>query len=98
MPSQPPSSNTSTETLTTFAAILASALALAKKFFSRKPGTKPEFITRAEFHQQLDTVRDKLDARFLAVSEKLESLASNISDRLAKIEATLARIDERTKN
>jgi len=72
------------------AAAVASMALLAKKLFSRKPPRSDDLITRAEFHHELTSVRDKIDARFLALSEKIEHLGNSL-------EAGLARLDERTK-
>jgi hypothetical protein len=72
------------------AAAVASMALLAKKLFSRKQPRSDDFITRAEFHHELTSVRDKIDARFLALSEKIEHLGNSL-------EAGLARLDERTK-
>ncbi len=41
---------------------------------------------------------DSFDARFLALTEKIDRLGTTIGDRLSKLEATVARLDERTKN
>ena len=40
---------------------------------------------------------DSFDARFLALTEKIDRLGTTIGDRLSKLEATVARLDERTK-
>ena len=39
---------------------------------------------------------DSFDARFLALTEKIDHLGTTIGDRLSKLEATVARLDERT--
>ena len=84
------------------AAALASMALVVKQLFFRHqskagrpvPASPPhDLVTRSEFHQALDALRDKLDARFLEVAERLQSL----SDQLARIEACVARLDERTK-
>ena len=70
---------------------------IAKKLFTRKPSIETPFITRTEFHHELTAVRDKIDARFLALSEKIEHLGTSIHDRLNQLDSGLARVDERTK-
>jgi hypothetical protein len=85
----------------TFAAIatalIAGAVAITKKMLPRKDSPRPELITRLEFHQAMDILRDKLDARLLAISEKIEALAISVHTRLTELESTVARLDERTK-
>ena len=89
------------------AAAIASMAVLAKKLFARRP-TETEFVTKAEFHQEVSTLRDKIDARFLSLSEKMETIkselltagetrANSLHHRLNQLEAGLARVDERTK-
>jgi hypothetical protein len=58
---------------------------------------RPDYVTRAEFHQGLDNLRDLIDARFLNLSEKIENLTSSIQQRLTQNESAIARLDERTK-
>jgi len=71
------------------AVAVLSIAALVKKVFPRKHADD-EFVTKTELHHELSTVRDKIDARFLALSEKIEHLGNSL-------EAGLARLDERTK-
>ena len=77
---------------------------LFKKLFGNKVGrdvpTAPpsDLITRTELHHELNTVRDKIDARFLTLSEKIEHLGTGIHEKLTALESALARVDERTKN
>src|SRR5690349_6426450 len=78
------------------AVAVLSIVALVKKVFPAKR-SENDFVTKTELHQALDTIRDSLDARFLALSEKIEHLTISLHDRLNKIEAALARVDERTK-
>ena len=40
---------------------------------------------------------DKIDARFLTLTEKIETVGASIHTRLNQLEAGLARVDERTK-
>ena len=82
--------------LLSFAAI-ASLVVLAKKLFSRKSPAEFQFVTKTEFHHELTAVRDKIDARFLALTEKLENLGTSLHITLNQVEAGLARVDERTK-
>src|SRR5438270_12870952 len=52
-------------------------------------GANGQFATKSELHHELTAVRDKIDARFLTVAEKIEVLGSSINDRLAKLEAAV---------
>jgi hypothetical protein len=78
------------------AAALLSIAALARKVFPRKRADD-EFVTKTELHHELSTVRDKIDARFLTLTEKIETVGASIHTRLNQLEAGLARVDERTK-
>ena len=69
---------------------IASMALLIKQLFFKKRLAETPYVTKTEFHRELTTVRDKIDARFLALSEKIEHLRTSI-------EAGLARLDERTK-
>lgn len=93
--------NTQTEKWAAIGAIAAAAAVLLKKILNRKP--KPEYINRAEFHQQLDAVRTRIAAGYLAVADKLDQQHDQVLGRLAKFETRLdqldtavARLDERT--
>jgi hypothetical protein len=79
------------------AAAVLSIAALVKKVFPRRR-TDNEFVTKAELHHELNTVRDKIDARFLTLTEKIESLGTSIHTRLNQLDSGLARVDERTKS
>ena len=97
------------------AAAVASLVLLGKKLFIRKPPIEAEFVSKAEFRtfresveRDLNGLRDKIDARFLTLSEKLEDIktellvagerrGSSIHRRINELEAGLARVDERTK-
>src|SRR2546422_7380774 len=62
--------------LLSFAAI-ASLVVLVKKLFPRKSPVETQFVTKTEFHHELTAIRDKIDARFLALSEKIEDLGTD---------------------
>ena len=95
------------------AAAVLSLVALGKKVFATRKdkangtsgggapeggsGSASQFATKSELNHELTAVRDKIDARFLTVAEKIEVLGSAINDRLAKLEAAVARVDERTR-
>src|SRR5439155_20108517 len=79
------------------AVAVLSIAALIKKVFPRKRD-EDAFVTRAELHHELNTVRDKIDARFLTLSEKIEAVGTGIHEKLTALESALARVDERTKN
>src|SRR5260370_17694964 len=78
------------------AAGVGSLALLAKKLLSRK-APECDFVTKTEFHHEITAVRDKIDARFLALTEKIEHLGVSIHGRLNQLESGLARADERTK-
>jgi hypothetical protein len=93
----------SIETFLLSAAAVGSMALLGKKLLPRKPAGA-DLVTRAELHRELTAVHDKLDARFLALSEKIDHLGETIQNRLtqvetrlSQVEAGLARLDERTK-
>jgi hypothetical protein len=87
-------------------ALLSAAAAVAKKYIGRqKP--KPDYITRAEFHQSMDATRDRIGASYLALADKIElqhnqvltkldRQGANFERRLDQLESNLARLDERT--
>ena len=78
------------------AAAVLSIASLWKKVFPPRRNDDT-FATKAELNHQVETVRDKIDARFLTLSEKIETLGTTIGDRLSKLESSVARLDERTK-
>ena len=79
------------------AAAVLSLVALAKKLLPARRSDE-SFATKAELNHELGAVRDKIDARFLTLTEKIDHLGTSINDRLAKLEAAVARVDERTKS
>src|SRR5439155_22574532 len=78
------------------AVAVLSIAALVKKVFPRKR-SDDELVTKTELNHELNTVRDKIDARFFSLSEKIENLGSSIHDRLTNLDSTVARLDERTR-
>ena|SRR2546423_2830418 len=98
------------------AAAVVSLVLLGKKLFIRKPPIEAEFVTKSEFRMFRETVerdmnglRDKIDARFLSLGEKIEELkgellsagerrGNSIHRRINELKAGLARVDERTKS
>lgn len=93
--------NSTTEKWAAIGALAGAAAVLLKRLFNRKP--KPEYITRAEFHHQLDATRDRIGASYLAVATKLDQHHDQVLQRLDTFEARLdqldtavARLDERT--
>ncbi len=97
----------STETLTAIGAVLGSLALLGKKILARRQTAKAEYITRLEFHQSQDAMRDRIGAGYLALAEKIDATqkellaalnrqATAIEHRLDKLETNLARLDERT--
>ena len=97
------------------AAAILSLVVLARKLFVRKPPIEAEFVTKAEFRifresveRDLESLRERLDARFLGLGEKLELFKSEIlaagerrgsalHQRINELESGLARVDERTR-
>jgi len=75
-------------------AVLSIAALVKKVFPSRR--SDAEFVTKTELQSELGTVRDKIDARFLTINEKLDHLGSSLHERLTE-QADLARMDERIK-
>jgi hypothetical protein len=94
--------------MTTSAAAIATAaiagtVAITKKLLPRKV-PHDSAITRAEFHQGLDSMRDRIGASYLAIADKLDTnhreLLSALDRQVTRIndlEAGFARLDERTK-
>ena len=90
------------------AAIIAFLSWLAKKLWSRGAKSKPDHITRAEFHQAIDATRDRIGASYLALADKielqhsqvltvLERQGANFERRLDTLDSAVARLDERTR-
>ena len=104
-----PSTQTIAATLT--AVVTAIAAVLAKKRYSRTrqtPAPKADLITRTEFHQSLDALRDRQTATVMAIGEKLDQNQKElvtaiahqgviIEQRLDKLDTAVARLEERTK-
>ena len=78
------------------AVAVLSIAALVKKLFPARRSDS-EFVTKAELSQDFAAVRDKIDARFLTLNEKLEQVGTSLHDRLTELRADLARVDERTR-
>ncbi len=96
-----------TEKWTALGALAAAITITAKKIFAAKAKPKPEFISRLEFHQQMDAVRDRIAAGYLALGDKLDLKSKELltalqrqgtafEQRLDTLESNLARLDERT--
>ena len=87
----------------TIGGVLGSAMLLAKKFLSPKT-SKPELITRGDFYAEMVVSRDRAHADHLALLEKLDAnhrelLAAleRLATRVSALEASVARLDERTR-
>jgi hypothetical protein len=89
-------------------AAIAGAVAITKKLLPHKAALKPEYITRAEFHESLDSMRDRIGAGHLSLSDKIDAnhkelltaiahQGETFERRIDQLETSLARIDERTK-
>ena len=92
-----------------FTALIAGAVALAKKFLPRKQPAKPEYITRAEFHAGIESTRDRIGASYLALADKLDAnhrdllatldrQGANFERRLDTLDSAVARLEERTRH
>jgi hypothetical protein len=97
------------------AAAVVAMIALGKKLFVRKPPIEAEFVSKAEFRlfresveRELNGLREKIDARFLCLGEKIEEMkselltagerrGSSLHRRINELETGLARVDERTR-
>ena len=109
----------STQTIAATLTALATAIAavLAKKRYNRtrppienrKSKFENDLITRTEFHQSLDAMRDRQTATVMAIGEKMDQnqkeLVSAIThqgvvfeQRLDKLDTAVARLEERTKS
>ncbi len=98
---------TPTEKWTALGSLAAAITITAKKIFTAKTKPKPEFISRLEFHQQMDAVRDRIAAGYLALGDKLDAKhrellsaldlqRTTFETRLDQLDTRVARLDERT--
>ena len=102
----PPVPTTPTETRVALVTAVAGALAVvAKKFLTRRQPTKTDHITHAEFQKMSDASRDRVAAGYLALADKIDAnhkdtvaAFDRVEQRLDHLEATVARLDERTKH
>jgi hypothetical protein len=85
------------------AGAVGSAFLLAKKLLGPKPA-KPELMSRADFYAEMLDIRDRLQANYLALLEKLDGNHRELlaalerhTVRINALETGLARVDERTK-
>src|SRR5215475_6166102 len=67
------------------AAAVGSLILLGKKLFVRKPPIEAEFVSKAEFRmfresveRELNGLREKIDARFFNLGEKMEEMKSEL--------------------
>jgi hypothetical protein len=105
----PSISSSATATAGILVALITGLAAIAKKYIGRKSPPKPEYITRAEFHSGVDSVRDRIGASYLALADKIEQQhnqvlttldrqGANFEARLDALESAVARLDERTQS
>src|SRR6266566_9808391 len=73
------------ETWLLCAAAVVSLIVLAMKLFVRKPPIEAEFVSKAEFRmfregveREMNGLRDKIDARFAGLGEKIEEMKTEI--------------------
>jgi hypothetical protein len=86
------------------AGAVGSAFLLAKKLLGPKAG-KPELMSRADFYAEMLEVRDRLQANHLALLERLDGNHRELlaalerhGTRISALEASFARLDERTRD
>jgi hypothetical protein len=96
--------------LTALAGTVAAVLAKKRYNRTRQPAApKADLITRTEFHQTLDALRDRQTASVMAISEKMDQNQKElvaaithqgvvIEQRLDKLDTAVARLEERTKS
>ena len=96
--------------LTALAGTIAAVLAKKRYSRTRLPSAqKADLLTRTEFHQSLDALRDRQTASVMAIGEKMDQnqkeLVSAIAhqgviieQRLDKLDTSVARLEERTKS
>jgi hypothetical protein len=104
LPSQPTGTSTQTWAALITTVVGAVAAVLARKRFSRSKTTTAQatskgndYIPRTEFHQALDSMRDRLDANHRELMAALTGQGITIEKRLDALESAVARLDERTK-
>ena len=68
------------------AVAVVSSYQAVSKLLNKPPPKNPELITRTEFFHELQQINTRIDTR-------LDSIATTLAD----LNATVARIDERTK-
>src|SRR5882672_6564740 len=95
---------TPTEKWTAIAAIAGAVTLALKKLLTRKPAPKPEYITRTEFHQGLNSIHDRIATGHIVLANKMDahhrellSALDHQVTRINELETGLARVDERTK-
>ena len=93
------------ETCAAIAAAVGGIAVLARKLLTRKTSSKPEHITRAEFHHELTAMRDRIGGSYLSIAEKIDAnhheLLTALDRQVTRIndlETAVARVDERTKS
>jgi hypothetical protein len=86
------------------AGAVGSAFLLARKLLSPKRPDKPEGVSRAEFYAQMLAVTERINATHLAMLDKLDANQRQLLGaldalglRVSTLEATVARLDERTR-
>jgi hypothetical protein len=101
----PPVSGSSTQTFAAVITTIVGAIGavLAKKRFGRpKPPGAPskahDYVTRTEFHQGLDAMRDRMDANHRELLSAITTQGAAVEKRLDALESAVARLDERTKS
>jgi hypothetical protein len=75
-------------------ALITAAAAIAKKYIG---GKRPDHVTRPEFHQSIDALRDRIDVNHREVLSAVDRLAATTEHRLDRLDRSVARLDERTR-
>lgn len=96
------------ETYAAAAAAIAGAVVIARKLMTRKQRQKTETLSRTEFHQHMESMRNRIGASYLALTDKIDAnqkevlaalaaQAAAFEHRIDQLESGFARVDERTR-
>ena len=96
----PSTSTDSPELWAAIAAAAGAAFVFLRKLVSRK-SARDVPVTRTEFKIEMEAMHNRIGASHLALAEKIDAnhkeVLSTFERRLDQLEATVARLDERTK-
>jgi hypothetical protein len=98
-----PPGGMSAEPRTLRAALVAAVLLFVRKYLRRKAASPPELLSRADFHNEMRDVSERIHAGHLALREKLDANHRELlaalerqGARINALEGGFARLDERT--